>query len=496
MTPDPFEEYDRLVNADHEPEEAPQRYLVPHAGQTQPRAMYAFLAAQGVLEDAAAGLGVYMTKIADQLAIWFPYTDATERVRARRYRLNGAPAIEEEDGSSPALFNLASVSQGDPSAPCIITSDELAVGQWISAGFTAAICPLPGKIGASIAEGQEALAKRNKIYLDFEDARVREELARRLGRHRCWSVTRTTRTIPTRDDLILAVDQAEPWPMEGTQIVRPGLLRAWRDAPPPPTLSTGTAATDAVLKIPGEGRLIVITGIPNHGKSTFLSHLSVHLMRAEARRFLVFSPENQPWEAFAARVAETLIGKPMRARRNGKLPRMTDEELDHAERWLRRRMIMLVKDAEDSPPTVDWLLERAAQEAVRFGITDFIIDPWNEVEHQRGNMSEVEYLGRSLQRLRAFGLRHGINVWIVAHPTKLAPVKPGQAILPPSLYDIAGGAMWANKSDIGIVVHTDDDDTTRIIIRKLRFAERWGVRGGSARLKLIAETGQYQSADS
>ena len=58
---------------------------------------------------------------------------------------------------------------------------------------------------------------------------------------------------------------------------------------------------------------------------------------------------------------------------------------------------MLVSDAEDEDPTLDWLLERATALVLRNGITDMLIDPWNEMDHTRAaNTTETDHIGRCL----------------------------------------------------------------------------------------------------
>lgn len=203
----------------------------------------------------------------------------------------------------------------------------------------------------------------------------------------------------------------------------------------------------------------------------------------------MFSPENQPWQDYAAQCSQVLIGKPFRS---SALPQMTAEDRASAEQWLRHRIVFLVSDAEDDSPTLDWIMERAKASILRDGVTDLLIDPWNEIEHHRGEFSETEYVGRSLQRLKAFSYRYGCNVWVVAHPTKLVPAKPGAKLSPPSLYDISGSANWANKCDVGLTIHTPGP-VTEVHLRKARFS-RWGRRNAMAELEFDPVTGRYRSA--
>ena len=103
---------------------------------------------------------------------------------------------------------------------------------------------------------------------------------------------------------------------------------------------------------------------------------------------------------------------------------------------------------------------------MRDGVTDLLIDPWNEIDHSRpSGISETEYIGRCLQRLKAFGLRHGCNVWLIAaHPAKPQPTKNGErrkADQPRARYDISGSAHWFNRADLGFTVHSPNPGSGR-----------------------------------
>jgi twinkle protein len=171
---------------------------------------------------------------------------------------------------------------------------------------------------------------------------------------------------------------------------------------------------------------------------------------------------------------------------------MDDAEIADAEAWLGNHITMIVSDAEDQAPTLDWLLERARYAVLRDGTTDFLIDPWNEVEHQRGTASETDYIGRALQRLKAFALRYGCNVWIVAHPAKPPPLKPGEKRAAPGPYDISGSAHFANKADVGITLHGSGGNSVVVHVWKCRH-RRWGRRDTEALLEFEPAIGRYSS---
>lgn len=329
---------------------------------------------------------------------------------------------------------------------------------------------------------------------------LREELARRLGRHRCWLVSwpegckdANETLIKLGPDAVLkALDEAEPYPIDGIQAVKRGTLRRFRDLPAPTVMSTGMLPVDAVLKLPTEGRLIIVTGYPGSGKSSWVRAVMVHTAGTYARKWGVFTPEMQPWEQFVAECAEVRSGRVFWPVAN--YTQMSDDDLDEAEDWLSDKVTMIVCDTEKQAPTLDWLIERGEALVIRNGMTDFWIDPWNQVDHKRPpGMSETEFIGEALQRLATFGLRFGCNVWVNVHPAKPQPTRDGKKGGPPGPYDCAGSAHWYNRADIGITVHAPALGFAELHRWKARFMRRWGGVDKSAALNFDHVLGKYSA---
>jgi twinkle protein len=511
-------------------EAQPEREVIPptphHAGDMRrPEELYAWFRARGISQETVDLFGCYVTTKGfrqpgntwlDKDAIVFPYLFEGRLVN-RKYR-SAEKELMQDRSPLPTLFNIDAVAADDMLIWVEGEPDVMAVHE---AGYPQVVTLKDGSSKRLLEEddprrhGQkrylalgthaERLNRIEKHILagdgDEPGKALREEMARRLGRHRCWFVTWPEGCKDAGDVLRLhgpervrqCIEAAQPYPIEGVYRIQAGDLVALRNQGRPPVLSTGTSNTDAIMALPSEGRLIVITGIPNHGKSTWAMFVKAHIMEHHQRRFAIFSPEMEPWKRFVAHMASVLWKKPFYRSQAG--DELTDAELGEAEAYLNPRVAMLVADPdkEDQAPTLDWLLERAKLEVLRSGVTDLFIDPWNELEHRRSReFTETEYVGRCLQRLRAFMRRHSCNVWIVAHPTKLHPEKPGKKVSPPSLYDIAGSANWANKADLGVTVHTEDG-VTQIHLTKARFQE-WGRRGSVAYLELDQRRGVYSNA--
>lgn len=483
--------------------------LKPHAEEDKRRApgLYAFFEARRISSETVDLFGIYAHQwiftgeMEAKPALVFPYR-AKGREVSRAYRHRSRDAFDYELSAEPALFNFDEIQTPDE----VIWADrEIGVMALREAGYVQVTC-LPGQeAGAARMLAIEAhadfLSKVAKIKLALSDneqgAAVREELARRFGRHRCWMVEWPPGCHSAEEVLQKhgpekvqeCVEAATPYPIAGVYHIQPGTLEAYRSEPQPPLMTTGLSTLDKVLHLPSDGRLIVTTGFPGSGKSSLIRFLMVHTAIEHDRRWMVFSPEMSPWKKFAASVAEVRVGAPFRERHGRAAMPLT--AVRFAEQWMRSRFVFLAADAEGEAPTVEWILDRTRLEVMRFGVTDLLIDPWNQVSHDFGRMNETQYIERQLQIIAGFGQRHGVNTWIVAHPIKPSNFKVGEdGPPPPTLYDIAGSATWFNRADIGLVVHRPPGKNTQIILRKSRFDE-WGEKGAEAEAEYEKWCGRF-----
>jgi twinkle protein len=135
---------------------------------------------------------------------------------------------------------------------------------------------------------------------------------------------------------------------------------------------------------------------------------------------------------------------------------------------------------EDTELDLDYIIELAKVAVLRDGVKLLCLDPWNEIEHKRGKEeTETEYTGRAIRSLKRFAINYDCAVWLVAHPRK--PHGDGNP-KPPSLYDLAGSAHFANKADYGLIIHRDDLSGTEIDARVVKV--RMGLPGKPGRVTL------------
>ena len=305
------------------------------------------------------------------------------------------------------------------------------------------------------------------LATDADDAGriLATDLARLLGPERCKFVEYPEGAKDLNDVLLGYGEEtvrdvlanAKPYPIHG--------LYTMEDFPePPPFHATGIGIEgleDMWPVVPGT--FSVVTGWPGHGKSTAVLAAAAALMK-----------QGMP---LAIGSFETMV-KPVLQRRLRACFYRCDEKLDprvhsrgdaddvFAEKL---RIISNLHVNDETELSIEGIIDLAIMAVLRDGIRLLIIDPWNEIEHKRGqDESETEYIGRAIRLLKRFAKDYSCAVWVVAHPRK--PASDGQPRRP-SLLDLAGSAHFANKADYGVIFHRPDMSTDQVeaVVSKKRM---------------------------
>jgi twinkle protein len=326
------------------------------------------------------------------------------------------------------------------------------------------------------------LDNKNKIYLatdaDAPGLRLREELARRLGKNRCW-IVRYPEGCKDANDVLKkhgverlrqCIEKAEMYPVEGVFSVNDfadDFADLYENGYPDGAKS-GYPDFDRLISF-HKGQLTAITGVPRSGKSNFLDQILIRLADRHQWKTALFTPENYPIKVHLQRLAEILVGKPFLPNLNG---RMSKAESNIARLWLNESFFYVLPPDENFK--LDAILERIAHLVMREGIQAAVIDPWNTIEHQRPrDMTETEYVGKVLNKLKYFARNHDIHLFVVAHPTKMSKQADGVNYEVPTLYSIMGSSNWFNVVDNGFVVHRQFDktgvnSTTTVYVQKIK----------------------------
>ena len=436
-------------------------------------------------------------------AIAFVHRDSDGKTINVKFRTVDKQFTQIKNGSRlPYLWNLVNPDN----ETLIITEGEVDALSVMEAGFGNVIS-LPD--GASdhkipwIDELQDSLSSFKRIVLlnDGDDVGIimRNELARRLGRSRCWRVSWPEGCKDPNDVLVgygtekLAefVNCAEPWPLKALQETRNYVEDAY-------ALLKGDVRMGIDVGIPSlshnyrvrPGELTIVSGAPGVGKSEFLDQVCLNLAKDHKWRFAVCSFEN-PVDDHINKIAAKYVGKPAWKTFAG--GEMDDTEWSDAIGFIGNHYYWIRSD--DEAPTIDWCLDNATACVQRYpNVRGLVLDPYNEFEHKRpSGWTETEYVSQMLAKLKRWAANNECHVWLIAHPAKLRRNADGTFPVPEP-YDIAGSANFYNKADNILIVERDftpNSNDIRIHVKKIRFKQSGMV--GVVDLKYNYKDGTYYS---
>lgn len=486
-------------------------YVKPTAPKTDlTEGIFSFFKKRGISREVLERnkVGAEMTYMPNEgkevMSIAFPFYENGEVVNIKYRDLN--KNFKQVKDARKVFYGIDDVTENE----MIVVEGEMDKLSLEMAGYTSCVSVPDGAPPANaksyetkfdfMGESQAVTGSLKKIIIavdsDGPGQKLEEELVRRFGPERCWRVTWPEGCKDANDVLIknganelaLCIETAKPIPVSGIfeindiskdidELYENGMQGG---------ASTGWWGVSNFYTVrPGEWT--VVTGVPSHGKSEFVDALLVNLSLNHDWRFAVFSPENQPLQRHAAKIAQKFMGLPFGM---GSHTRMNKDDRDIAKYWMQERFFFILPP--DDELTIDHILKKAEVTVKRYGIRGLVIDPWNELDHSRpAGLSETEYISLSLTKIRRFARTFQVHVWVVAHPVKLQKEVNGNYPVP-TPYDISGSAHWRNKADCAIAIWRDvkeEDPLVQVHIQKVRFREVGRV--GMAELVYDTVTGRY-----
>lgn len=433
-------------------------------------------------------------------AIGYPYFKGSKPYGAKLRSVGGKSFVCTNQLSTMFGAQLVDLTVANYIVICEGENDALAMAE---AGIANAISVPNGSGSFSYSKGgdeqkkmgflwelRKEIEKAERIYLavDMDEAgeKLMEELARRIGKHRIWLVKYGEGCKDANECLIRYgagvlkdyFELAEPYPVEGLYEAEyfDDLVAKLYDEGFGDKVSCGFKSVDKIYSV-SPGMLTVITGIPGHGKSTFVDQLMINLSNSDPSYIhAVCSFENPP-HIHIAKLVEMVCQKTFFNESYGQ--RITPEELATAKLWVSQHFKFLYQDS-GAKATVASIMERMRAAIFRWGVRTIVIDPYNYIDRPKDLESETSWIDNMLTEFRLFAQANGVHIWFVAHPTKQMKLADG-SYQPPKGYDLAGSAAWYSKPDFGLTVFRDENEgKTRIINWKTRF--NWLGQQGEASL--------------
>ena len=226
------------------------------------------------------------------------------------------------------------------------------------------------------------------------------------------------------------------------------------------------------------GKLVVVTGIPNMGKSEFVDFLCVQYNKLYGMKTLFFSPENQPLPLHINKLFSKFDG------RKFDKSMIDDEHCHEVRKYIYENFLFFNYSKEYH---IQDILNTAEAYVYEKGIDVIVIDSHNKLLHDT-TRNETDIIGRELDLIERFAKRLNIIVILVAHPKKME--KKGEEWVIPSAYDINGSANFYNKADFVFAVHRNHERNYTIVkVDKVKFNNYGGQ--GTINLGYDTVSGNY-----
>jgi twinkle protein len=450
---------------------------------------------RGISLELASKFGLFTKNAGGKNWLAVPYLEGGQVIN-HKYRLTSEKDHRMDGGQPLTLWNLDCLAEKPEDLPLVITEGEWDALALIQAGYPWSVSVPNGS--ASRTDQDEPIAylwrcreqlksvSRFILATDSDEAGriLAADLARQLGPERCSSVIYPEGCKDLNEVLLNhgskaaleVVTCAKPYPIRG--------LYRFEDFPDPPpvqSLSCHIPLLDDLFMLT-PGTFSVITGWAGHGKTSILCCMLANLLK-QGVSMALGSFETIPRPILQRRMRSVLYNVPESA------PEVNRQ--GPADDLLARKFGIISHSPSDDETelSIEYIIDLAKIAVMRDGIRLLILDPWNEIEHKRQNgETETEYASRAIRMLKRFAKNYECAVWLVAHPRK--PSSDGSP-KPPSLYDLAGSAHFANKADYGVVVHRDDLGGTEISVTVCKVRMGLPGRVGKVILDYDEQTASY-----
>lgn len=334
--------------------------------------------------------------------------------------------------------------------------------------------------------------KNNKkviIATDNDNAGMilREELSRRIGKHRCYKID--FKDVKDANEYLVKYGSTKlaeliqpqnliEYPMRGVMEVHDvwDNVKVTMDQGMDRGVTTGVFRNvDDHISFDGS-KLAVVTGIPNSGKSPFVDMVMISLSIRHGWKWGICSMENKPLEMYIVKLCEKIIGKFIRPKQP-----LTEEQMTRLKNFIADHFFFIEANYDnDETDTLEFILNAAEDLVRRKGIKGLTIDPWNKIEHKmKPGDNETNYVSKALDQIIRFEQKHDLFTFLVAHPAKPKKTKFGEYEVP-DLYSVSGSSNFYNKPDWGITVHRNyKSGLTEVHFNKVKW-DHLGKRGAVA----------------
>lgn len=331
------------------------------------------------------------------------------------------------------------------------------------------------------------------VDADVAGMALREELARRLGKERCYVVSYPEGCKDANEVLLKQgkegvkelLETKKEWPIEGiiTMDEMYDTISQWYEQGYPPGAKARIQGLDELLTF-AQGQVTTVTGIPSHGKDEYTNWIAANLAKYEKWSWGICGFEEEAKQT-VTKLIEKYVGKSFDFRKDS-THRISVDEFKDGIVFVDDYFHFYETEAIDSD--IDSLLDIAEVLVLKFGIKGLVLNPYNWIE-QPLNVDETKFVSWLYTRIIKFARKCGVHVFLIAHTTKIEKDRTTKKFNVPNLYSISGSANFYNKTHNGITIYRDVD-TTSVYVQKVK--QSWLGQKGFSTYKFDTLIRQYQ----
>ena len=256
--------------------------------------------------------------------------------------------------------------------------------------------------------------------------------------------------------------------------------------------------TDRIFHPTSDGGLIILTGIPNSGKTDFLNCMMAHLMFQRQKRIAFFSFEKPIKAKHVREIARVALGVEDTASMDHTMKESEAREVNsQIINYMTEHMVDF--DTKTRLPDSDYIIAMAERDMRKHGLDFLVIDTYVFIDMTEGGSraTETEKVRLMLTKLQAWSRTRHVWTIVVAHPR--IQYKDGHESFPPlDIYSIAGSAQWANLADFLFTVrrmNKPEEGKVYSIVEMLKVRDQEFCQPGKV-LYVRQPCGRYDERDS
>lgn len=405
-------------------------------------------------------------------------------------------------GAMLSLYGI-DVAIDNSDSELVITEGEMDTLSFYEAGIKTAVS-VPN--GAS--KGNQKLEWLEELYHVFDGRKIllatdtdeaglslRNEIARRLGKQNCLIISFPSDCKDANEVLLKhgkealkeCYENATPFPIEGVEDASNVDLMALYDQGMPEGVGIGWDMDDEFKWCTGQVSLV--TGIPGHGKSTWIKNVISRLAREHGWKSFIYSAEEASTEFALTDMIS--IDSGLSFFDSPYCKRISKDQVNELMPFMSEHFKYL--KLHDNDLTAEGILKKGEEMVKRYGIRAFIIDNMSTVEKGIPTAGESRHnaIQSILKEFVKFARHYGVHVFLVAHPKKMSKSNGVYDI--PNGYDVGDSSHYFNLPDNGLTVYRNlQTGLTEIHKWKVRF--KYTGQLGTEHFKYDLCNGRYESS--